>query len=209
MGSVRGVLVGATACALLWSGAVAASAGADERGVDPHQGESLVEVHLESKAAAVRLQLEAERYGVDFNEHYLRRADDGSATVTVFGTDDEIAALDAAGFEVGVTIEGRSTWRNRLRARQTDVAKERRADDAALDEPVVTPRSHEDELVVLRADYFENYAGRFLSVEAKTRLAAVNDPPDPDPRPPPTPVRRCRCRGTPARGRRSTRRRGR
>ena len=127
MGSVRGVLVGATACALLWSGAVAASAGADERGVDPHQGESLVEVHLESKAAAVRLQLEAERYGVDFNEHYLRRADDGSATVTVFGTDDEIAALDAAGFEVGVTIEGRSTWRNRLRARQTDVAKERRA----------------------------------------------------------------------------------
>ncbi len=183
MGSVRGVLVGATACALLWSGAVAASAGADERGVDPHQGESLVEVHLESKAAAVRLQLEAERYGVDFNEHYLRRAEDGSATVTVFGTDDEIAALDAAGFEVGVTIEGRSTWRNRLRARQTDVAKERRADDAALDEPVVTPRSHEDELVVLRADYFENYAGRFLSVEAKTRLAAVNDPPDPDPAP--------------------------
>ena len=119
MGSVRGVLVGATACALLWSGAVAASAGADERGVDPHQGESLVEVHLESKAAAVRLQLEAERYGVDFNEHYLRRADDGSATVTVFGTDDEIAALDAAGFEVGVTIEGRSTWRNRL-ARTAD-----------------------------------------------------------------------------------------
>ena len=48
--------------------------------------------------------------------------------------------------------------------------KERRADDAALDEPVVTPRTHEDELVVLRVDYFENYAGRFLSVEAKTGL---------------------------------------
>ena len=57
--------------------------------------------------------------------------------------------------------------------------KEQRADDAALDEPVITPRTHEDELVVLRVDYFENYAGRFLSVEAKTRLATMNDPPDP------------------------------
>ena len=179
----RGVLIGATTCALLWSGALAAPAVAEERGVDPHQGESLVEVHLASKAAAVRLQLEAETYGVDFNEHYLRRADDGSVTVTVFGTDDEIAALDKAGFEVGVTIEGRSTWRNRLEARQLDVAKEQRADDAALDQPVITPRTHEDELVVLRVDYFENYAGRFLSVEAKTRLAAINDPPDPDPTP--------------------------
>ena len=61
MGSRRGVLVGATTCALMWTGAVAAPAGADERGVDPHQGENLVEVHLPSKAAAMRLQLEAER----------------------------------------------------------------------------------------------------------------------------------------------------
>ena len=183
MASRRGLLIGATTCALMWSGAVAAPGGAEERGIDPHQGENLVEVHLGSKAAAVRLQLQAERYGVDFNEHYLRKADDGSVTVTVFGTDDEIAALDTAGYEVGVTIEGRSSWRNRIQARQTDVAKERRADDAALDEPVVTPFTHEDELVVLRVDYFENYAGRFLSVEAKTRLASVNDPPAPDPTP--------------------------
>ena len=46
---------------------------------------------------------------------------------------------------------------------------ERRADAAALDDPVVTPQAHEDEIVVLRVDYFENYAGRFLSVEAKDR----------------------------------------
>jgi hypothetical protein len=92
----------------------------------------------------------------------------------VFGTDDEIAALDNAGFEVGVTIEGPSTWRNRIQARQLDVRKENRPEDAALGEEVVTPRTHEDELVVLRVDYFENYAGRFLSVEAKTRLATVD-----------------------------------
>src|SRR5687768_3441067 len=103
-------LVGMSACVLAWSGGATASAAAEERGLDPHQGESLVEVQLPSKAAAVRLQLEAGTYGVDFNEHYLRQRPDGSVTVTVYGNDDEIAALDAAGFEVGTTIEGRSTW---------------------------------------------------------------------------------------------------
>jgi hypothetical protein len=174
-----GGLVGVSVCAFVWGGATAARA--DERGIDPNQGESLVELHLPSKGAAMRLQLEAEKYGVDFNEHYLRSSSDGSVTVTVFGTDDEIADLDAAGFEVGTTIEGPGTWRNRIQKRQTDVRKEQRADAASLDEPVVTPRTHEDELVVLRVDYFENYAGRFLSVEAKTRLATVNDPPGPSP----------------------------
>jgi hypothetical protein len=173
MASKRRWLVGACVCTLMWAGGAAAGR-ADERGVDPNQGESLVEVNLPNKGAAMRLQLEADKYGIDFNEHYLRQEADGSVTVSVFGDDDEIAALDAAGFEVGITIEGPNTWRNRIEARQTDVRKEQRAADAALDEPVVTPRTHEDELVVLRVDYFENYAGRFLSVEAKTRLATVN-----------------------------------
>src|SRR5215218_8993297 len=175
MASRRRVLVGACVCALAWAGG-AANGRADERGVDPNQGESLVEVHLPNKGAAMRLQVEAGKYGVDFNEEYIRQGPDGSVAVTVFGNDDEIADLDAAGFEIGRTIEGPDTWRNRIEARQTDVRKENRADAAALDEPVVTPLTHEDELVVLRADYFENYAGRFLSVEAKTRLAEV----DPD-----------------------------
>ena len=167
MSARRRWLAGATMFALAWTGAATSSA--QERGIDPHQGESLVEVVLPNKAAAVRLQLEADTYGVDFNEHYLRRSSDGSVTATVFGTDDEIAALDAAGFEVGVTIEGKSSWRSRVRDRQADVRAERRADAAALDDPVVTPQAHEDEIVVLRVDYFENYAGRFLSVEAKDR----------------------------------------
>ncbi len=174
MASRRRWLVGAFVCALAWGGGTTSGRAADERGVDPNQGESLVEVNVPNKGAAMRLQLEADKYGVDFNEHYLRPEADGTFTVTVFGTDDEIAALDAAGFEVGVTIEGQSTWRNRIQARQADVRKEDRAEDAALGETVVTPRTHEDELVILRADYFENYAGRFLSVEAKTRLATVD-----------------------------------
>jgi Zinc carboxypeptidase/Chitobiase/beta-hexosaminidase C-terminal domain len=171
MRSRRRWLVGVVV--LVWAGG-ATAATAQERGVDPNQGESLVEVHLASKGDAMRLQLEADRYGIDFNEHYLRQGPGGSVAVTVFGSDDEIAALDAAGFEIGRTIEGPGTWRQRIAERQTEVRQENRAEAAALGDPVVTPRTHEDELVVLRVDYFENYAGRFLSVEAKTRKATVN-----------------------------------
>ena len=155
---------GATTFALAWSGAAASAA--EERGIDPNLGESLVEVQLPSKAAAVRLQLEADTYGWGFNGTPARHPT--LVTATVFGTDDEIAALDAAGFD-SASDEGRSSWRGRLRDRQADVRAERRADAAALDDPVVTPQAHEDEIVVLRVDYFENYAGRFLSVEAKDR----------------------------------------
>ena len=52
---------------------VPTAASAEERGIDPNQGESLVEVNLPDKAAAMRLQLEADKYGIDFNEHYLRQ----------------------------------------------------------------------------------------------------------------------------------------
>ncbi len=50
--------------------------------------------------------------------------------------------------------------------------RKRQADAAALGETVGIA-SHEDEIVVLRVDYFENYAGRFLSVEAKDRLGGA------------------------------------
>jgi hypothetical protein len=150
-----------------------ATAGAQElRGIDPNQGDSLVEVTVASKGAAMLLQLDAEKYGIEFNDHYLRKNPDGSVTVTVFGNDDEFEALHKAGYELGTTIEGPDTWRERIADRQRDVRQEKRADAAALDEPV-TIASHEDEIVVLRVDYFENYAGRFLSVEAKDRLGGA------------------------------------
>jgi hypothetical protein len=168
--AMRRALLAASLCALAFAGSVGAQG--DERGIDPNQGESLVEVNLPSKDAAVRLQLDAESYGIDFNDHYLRDNPDGSVTVTVFGTDFELAALDLAGFDVGDTIEGPSTWRARVSAREAEAKREDRAEAAALDQ-LVTPQSHTDEIVVLRVDYFENYAGRFLSVEAKDRLGGA------------------------------------
>src|SRR5215210_7332878 len=152
--------------ALGWTGA--AIAAEDEgRGMDPNQGESLVEVSLSSKGAAMRLQLEADKYGVEFNDHYLRNNGDGTVTVTVFGNEDDLDALDAAGYDIGATIEGPAIWRERIADRQAAVREENRAIAAAEGDGVST-QSHTDEVVILRVDYFENYAGRFLSVEAKT-----------------------------------------
>jgi hypothetical protein len=96
-------------CALVGTGV--ASAQDEGRGIDPNQGESLVEVALSSKGAAMRLQLEAENYGVDFNDHYLRRNADGTVTVTVFANEQELDALADAGYDIGATLEGPATWR--------------------------------------------------------------------------------------------------
>jgi hypothetical protein len=151
----------------------AAPAGAqDQRGIDPNQGRSLVEVTLDSRGAAMRLQLEADSYGVEFNDHYLRRNGDGTVTATVFGYQDELKRLADAGYDLGATLEGPSTWREHVKEYLQDVRQEKRADAAALEDTVGT-QSHQDEIVVLRVDYFENYAGRFLSVEAKTRLGGA------------------------------------
>src|SRR3954471_22007004 len=92
------VALGAAAMTCALAGSGVASAQDEVRGIDPNQGDSLVEVSLSSKGAAMRLQLEAEQYGVEFNDHYLRRNANGSVTVTVFGTQDEIDALADAGY---------------------------------------------------------------------------------------------------------------
>jgi hypothetical protein len=176
-GSIPWALVVFFACALttaiaLTGGAARADSGHDARGIDANQGMSLVEVTLPSKAASYVLEREDDSYGVEFNDHYLRYNDDGTVTVTVFGTEDGLLALAEAGYDLGRTIEGPSTWRARLAERQFDVKAEHHADAAALGDPVAAA-DHENEIVVLRVDYFENYAGRFLSVEAKTRLGHV------------------------------------
>src|SRR5215217_1019390 len=132
----RRALAGASLCALVWGAAVTSADAQEQRGIDPNQGQSLVEVVLPDKAAAMRLQLDADRYGISFNEHYLRNNRDGTVTATVFGADEDLDALDAAGFELGATIEGPDTWRERLADRQTAVRKETRADAAALGDPI-------------------------------------------------------------------------
>ena len=43
-----------------------------------NEGDSLVQVIVPNKAAAYDLQRRAEDFGVEFNDHYLGRNDDGS-----------------------------------------------------------------------------------------------------------------------------------
>jgi Zinc carboxypeptidase len=161
----RAVLV--VSLAALWV-AGAATATGEERGIDPNQGDSLVQVIVPNKAAALELQRTADDFGIEFNDHYLGRNATGTFTVTVFGTEGELAALAEAGYELGTTIEGPTKWEANLADLRTARRAESRAEASALGDPPVI--ADDDELVILRADYFENYAGRFLSVEAKDRL---------------------------------------
>jgi Zinc carboxypeptidase/Chitobiase/beta-hexosaminidase C-terminal domain len=170
-GTFGRVLGALCACALAFAGSATAQ---DQRGIDPNQGRSLVEVNLPNKGAALRLQLEAESYGVEFNDHYLRRNANGSVTATVFTGEGGLRRLEAAGYEIGATIESTATWQRRIAQWRAAVRKERRARRAARTGGLRIS-SHNDEIVILRVDYFENYAGRFLSVEAKTRLASVDE----------------------------------
>ena len=128
----RRVLVALLVCASAWL-AVAGTASAQVgRGIDPHQGLSLVEVNLPSKVAAMRLQVRAHRYKVEFNEHYLRRNSDGSVTATVFGTKRGFAKLARAGYDLGTTIEGPTTWEKRVAQMMRGRRAERRARAAAM-----------------------------------------------------------------------------
>jgi hypothetical protein len=170
-GTFGRVLGAVCVCALAFAGSATAQ---DERGIDPNQGLSLVEVNLPNKGAALRLQLESESYGVEFNDHYLRRNPSGTVTATVFANSRGLDRLAAAGYEIGDTIESTRTWARRMAQRRAALRKGRRARRAALARGL-SISSHTDEIVVLRVDYFENYAGRFLSVEAKTRLATINE----------------------------------
>ena len=90
----------------------------------------------------------------------------------MFGSEGELAALAEAGYELGETIEGPDTWETGLAAMTASRTAELKSGEAALGEPPVI--DDDDELVILRADYFENYAGRFLSVEAKDRLGGTS-----------------------------------
>ena len=63
-------------------------------------------------------------------------------TVTVFGNEDELDALADAGYDIGATIEGPATWRERIADRQAAVTAEKpRADAAAEGDPSASSRT--------------------------------------------------------------------
>ena len=170
--SLRGtwrVLLAISVIALAITGSAVAQE--DEGGIALNVDDSLVEVTVASKAAALQLQKSAEDFGVEFNDHYLRSNDDGSFTVTVFASEGELNALAAAGYQIGTTLQGPGASEESLAEMNAARSLEQKSGEAALGDPPVI--ADDDELVILRADYFENYAGRYLSVEAKDRLGGA------------------------------------
>ena len=91
--------------------------------------------------------------------------------MTVFASGAELDALAAAGYQIGTTLQGPSASFESLSEMNSARALETKSGEAALGDPPVI--ADDDELVILRADYFENYAGRYLSVEAKDRLGGA------------------------------------
>jgi hypothetical protein len=138
------------------------------------EDQALVEFRLPNRAAIDQLvALDA-----DLAE-YVRENDDGTVTINAFVTPDERALYESMGFQAGATIEDRSTWEAAKAEREAAIAAEKRArtiaQGGAAAASAMGPKAAQGfapipEITIQRVDYFTNYAGRFLSVEAKDAL---------------------------------------
>ncbi len=175
----RGALLGAAVLAILaLAGGFASGAAADEG--DDTNGKAVVEVTVAGKGAIDALVDQ----GFDLVE-YVREEADGRLTLNIVVDDEERAALGSLGYAIGATIEDGSTYAARIAERKAALAAEDRSHDAAESgDPAksllfsangfnaLDALTAQSELTINRVDYFQNYAGWFLSVEVYDR--AVN-----------------------------------
>lgn len=165
---------------LTWAGTpgVAAPGGAGPGGEEP--GQALVEFHLPDRAAVDQLITA----GADLAE-YFRQNEDGSVTVNALVTPSLREYYESLGFRAGAVIEDRSTWEAARAEREATIAAEKRASQLASQGTGTSAGALPDrrpgdlsitgfdpggEIMIMRADYFTNYAGQFLSVAARTSL---------------------------------------
>jgi hypothetical protein len=121
--------------------------------------------------------------GADLAE-YARENGDGTITVRAVVTPEERAYYESLGFVAGVTIEDSSTWAAARAEREAAIAAEQAAKNAAQGGALAAPKAlapngfvTPPEITIQRVDYFTNYAGRFLSVEARDSLGAISGGP--------------------------------
>lgn len=158
---------------------VSANAGANS-GVAAHEAAldippeaeelALVEFVLPNRAAIDQLNA----VGADLAE-YVRDNADGTITINAFVTPGERAQYEALGFPAGVTVEDQTTWDAARAEREASIEAERAAQEAAESAPSdgeigASAFDPGGEVTIMRVDYFTNYAGRFLSVAARTSL---------------------------------------
>ncbi len=172
-------LVSVSACLLLLGLTLTGAAGAaDSQGREYPVAENLVEIKVADRAAIEELMEVAESIGAEFNDHYLREnEDDGTVTVQVLGDDAQIDELRAMGYELLGTIEDEAAYWDRISERLQAIEAEQAAEAAAKTGELpnfnafglragIAATAVTSEITINRVDYFQNYAGRFLSVEA-------------------------------------------
>jgi hypothetical protein len=162
----RGSVVLAAVALLL---ALSAGSAAAQDFVEDH--ERLVKVTAPDRAAMGTLHL-------DYDVGYVI----GDRTAVVVATDADIASLRADGFEIGKTITDEAAIEARRDATEADVRAEKLAGEFAengipargvkrFGQTIVnTP----GEVVIMRAYTFTNYAGKFLYVEAHSKLGTTS-----------------------------------
>jgi hypothetical protein len=123
--------------------------------------EELVKVTAPDHEMAERLQVE---YDVGYATSEL--------SAVVVATEAEIARLRAEGYEIGRTIADDETIEARLAERRAATRAENRA--LSLAESGVADVEQPGEVTIMRAYQFENYAGRFLYVEAHSKLGTTS-----------------------------------
>jgi len=166
-----------------------------KKGISPPQPsgafESLVEIIVPNRDSVQKLVL----LGADLAET-VNDNKDGTASVFAYVTPAERKYYEALGYKIGRTLEDYNTYLERMQERaslmaqqEASVAYAERGKNARLFAPraegglgsllAQTPPEFEDPgaLTVQRADYFENYAGRFLSVEAFSALHTLQSGP--------------------------------
>ncbi len=179
-------LVSVAACFALLALTLTGAAGASETNMTSPVAESLVEIKVSDRAAVEQLMADAESAGAEFNDHYLREnEDDGTVTAQVLGDDSAIDRLRDMGYEVTGTIEDEEAYWDRIAERLQAIEAEQRAEAAAEGAAPdfnrfglragIAAMAVTSEITINRVDYFQNYAGRFLSVEAHNAATVQTD----------------------------------
>jgi hypothetical protein len=124
---------------------------------------SVIEFTVPNRAAIDNLQ----KLGYDLTE-YTRPADGGGIVIDAVVTPDEALQLRAMGYDEGKTVEtpGHAAA---VRADADAAVREQKAAFANLQDGSATSQAAAtDTVLASRADYFENYSGRYISIEART-----------------------------------------
>jgi hypothetical protein len=155
-----------------WLGAVAVAAAmlVAPGAAAADDGSSLIQFKLPDKDAIEKLV----SLGTDL-DHGILPAEDGGILVSAVVTPEERAVLEAMGYPAVAVIHGPDDAEKLRAQREAALAQKKAALDALRTNAagVKGASAAPGTVRAQRAEYFENYAGRFLSIEGTTTEATV------------------------------------